>query len=161
MSLDARTFGFPQSLDALSRPGQWWLVLLMAIGAGSAGTAGGLKVTNLIVLGRGFRQSLREAVPGKMFGIACTWLGCYVLIAVACWILLLQFEPQIPADRLAFLSVSAVSNVGLATETVSIVGPGLYVLSVAMLLGRLAPIAMLWWMARSAGGSEGTELLAA
>jgi trk system potassium uptake protein TrkH len=158
LSLDTRTLGFPVPIDSLSRAGQMWLLLLMAIGAGSAGTAGGLKATNLITLGRGLRQSLRGIAAGRIFGIACIWLACYGVIAGVGWIALLQLEPQMPADRLAFLAVSAASNVGLSADTVSIVGPGLYVLGAAMLLGRLTPIAMLWWMARA---TPGTELLVA
>jgi trk system potassium uptake protein TrkH len=158
LSLDTRTLGFPVPIDSLSRAGQMWLVLLMAIGAGSAGTAGGLKTTNLIALGRGLRQSLHGNAAGRIFGIACIWLACYAGIAGMCWIALLQLEPQMPADRLVFLAVSAASNVGLSADTVSIVGPGLYVLGAAMLLGRLAPIALLWWMARA---TPGTELLVA
>jgi Trk-type K+ transport system membrane component len=46
-----------------------------------------------------------------------------------------------------FLAVSAASNVGLAHEPVSMAGPGLVILSAAMLLGRVLPIAILWWQA--------------
>jgi Trk-type K+ transport system membrane component len=154
LSLDTRTLGFPVPIDTLTRPGQWWLVLLMIVGAGSAGTAGGLKVTNLLEISGGIWRSLRGLNAGKTFGIAFTWLGSYSVIAAVCWMLLLHTEPQIPADRLAFLAVSAASNVGLSADTVSIVGPGLYVLGVAMLLGRLAPIAILWWMARATPEAE-------
>ena len=53
------------------------------------------------------------------------------------------------ADRLLFLSVSAASNVGLSQDPVSMTGPGLYTLSAVMLAGRVAPVLVLWWMART------------
>ena len=63
-------------------------------------------------------------------------------------------QPQMPADRLIFLTISAVSNVGLSHDPISIVGPGLFLLSLLMLAGRLAPLAVLWWMARSMRGED-------
>jgi Trk-type K+ transport system membrane component len=57
-------------------------------------------------------------------------------------------------DQLLFLAVSATSNVGLAHDPVSIVGPGLYTLCALMLAGCLAPVFVLWWMARTAHDAE-------
>jgi len=58
------------------------------------------------------------------------------------------------ADQLLFLAVSSTSNVGLAHDPVSIVGPGLYTLCALMLAGRLAPVFVLWWMARCTDDAE-------
>ena len=64
-------------------------------------------------------------------------------------VLLLSTDPDAPADRLLFLCVSATSNVGLSHDPVAIVGPGLYVICAMMLLGRVLPLLVLWWMATS------------
>jgi len=84
-------------------------------------------------------------------GITAAWTLAYLIIVGATFFLLTVCEPQVPADRLAFITVSAVSNVGLGHDRapISIVGPGLYVLCLAMLLGRLVPVAVLWWLAKT------------
>ncbi|MGE5611592.1 MAG: hypothetical protein ACM359_20245, partial [Bacillota bacterium] len=80
--------------------------------------------------------------------------GAYVLMVAAVMMLLLGAVPQLGADRLLYETVSALSNVGLSHGTIMIVGPGLDVLSGAMLLGRLAPLGILWWMAQTTDDAE-------
>jgi Trk-type K+ transport system membrane component len=92
---------------------------------------------------------LRGKAVGRSVALAATWLWVYVGMAVVVLILLLATVPQVPADRLLFEAISALSNVGLSHEVVMIVGPGLDILSAAMLLGRLAPLGILWWMAQT------------
>jgi hypothetical protein len=58
------------------------------------------------------------------------------------------------ADRLLFIAVSAASNCGLAHDRVGIVGSGMYVLSLTMLLGRILPIVILWWVVRHADETD-------
>ena len=48
---------------------------------------------------------------------------------------------------------SAVSNVGLSQYPVSIVGPGMFILAGAMFLGRVTPLAILWWTAHVTQGA--------
>ena len=62
----------------------------------------------------------------------------------------LTTDPQIPADRLLFETISAVSNVGLSFDIVNIVGKGLYTLTAAMFLGRVASLLVLWCKADTA-----------
>jgi hypothetical protein len=59
-------------------------------------------------------------------------------------------QPDLNADRLLLLAVSAASNAGLSHDRVAIVGPGLAALSATMLLGRLLPWGLLWWLAAAA-----------
>ena len=47
------------------------------------------------------------------------------------------------------------SNIGLSHEPVSIVGTGLHTLSALMLIGRLAPLLVLWWLAKTTEESIG------
>jgi trk system potassium uptake protein TrkH len=126
---------------------QWSLIVAMTIGAGSASTAGGLKVTSIAEIFRGAWRTLHGLPVTRSFGIALTWLGiCFGLIFV-CLVILLCTDPQIPSDRMFFETVSAVGNVGLSYDPVSMVGPGLYVMTVAMFLGRMLPLLILWWQA--------------
>ena len=69
-------------------------------------------------------------------------------------LLLLQFSPEAPADRLFFDAVSAASNVGLAHEPLTLGRGGSYVLAASMLAGRFAPLMVLWWMADTTKGAE-------
>jgi trk system potassium uptake protein TrkH len=153
-ALNSRTPGFPLHAELLvSRPLQWVIVLLMMIGAAPAGTGGGIKVTTVAMIGRGVGDALRGRA-GRAFGLAIVWVGIYLLIVLCAFLALVALQPQMPADRLFFLTISAMSNVGLSHDPVSITGPGLYVLSVTMLLGRFAPLGMLWWAARTTEGLE-------
>jgi Trk-type K+ transport system membrane component len=119
----------------------------MAVGASSAGTGGGIKITTLAVLFTGLLHTFRRRQPGRLFAVAATWVGIYCLIAFLCLIALLVTQPQLAPDRLLFMSISALSNVGLSKDPISLTGPGLYILSITMLLGRLIPLAILWWTA--------------
>jgi Trk-type K+ transport system membrane component len=154
-AVNSRTTGFGfQFAQAFPRGMQWILLLAMAIGGSPAGTAGGLKTTTLVELFRGVRKALTGHNPGRPFGIAAAWVGAYVLMVAAVMLLLLQTVPQLGADRLLYEAVSALSNVGLSHGTIMVVGPGLDVLSGAMLLGRLAPLGILWWMTQTTEDAE-------
>lgn len=144
-------FGFVQDYPRLVI---WGIALAMVIGASPAGTAGGIKCTTLLELFRGVRRALRGEAVGRIFGIAATWTGAYLLMTFLVFLLLLATVPQVAADRLLFESISALSNAGLSYEVIMIVKPGLDVLGGAMLLGRLAPLAILWWMALSTRDAE-------
>jgi trk system potassium uptake protein TrkH len=150
-SLDTRTFGLPLPFTTLfpALSMQWIALLLMAVGASPAGTGGGIKTTTLAVLFGGLRRTFRGERAGRLFAIAATWVGIYGLIAFLCLIALLITQPQLAPDRLLFLSVSALSNVGLSKDPIALSAAGLYVLSITMLLGRLMPLAILWWTAKT------------
>ncbi|MDB5331008.1 MAG: ktrB ntpJ [Phycisphaerales bacterium] len=156
-AVNARTAGFPFTpggggarvdfVNSFPRVAQWVLVLLMAVGASSAGTAGGIKTTTLYHLITGTHSALRGRPAGRVFGIAAVWTAAYLVIAIAGFLLLTVSDSQLPSDRLIFLTISALSNVGLANDPVSVVGPGLFLLAGLLLIGRLAPLAVLWWLA--------------
>ena len=46
------------------------------------------------------------------------------------------------------------ANVGLAHDRVGIVGNGMYVLTLTMLLGRILPIGVLWWVLKHADETD-------
>jgi Trk-type K+ transport system membrane component len=124
-------------------------MLLMLIGGTAGGLAGGIKLNTLVELFTGIGRSLRNELAGRLFALAAIWTLGYLLLTLVTLMLLTSFEPEAPADRLLFLAVSAVGNVGLSHDTLSSTGPSLYVLSSAMLLGRIAPLLLLWHTART------------
>jgi trk system potassium uptake protein TrkH len=148
LSLDARTAGFPlAAVGSLSRVAQWLLIGLMLIGAAPAGSGGGMKVTSLFHLWRGTRRALNREGGLRITGIAATWIAAYLAIVFLTLLGLLATLPDMPADRLVFLAASAVGNVGLSHDPLAVTGGGLWIMCLAMLIGRLAPLAVLGWAA--------------
>lgn len=154
-AINARTAGIPfESPAVFTVAGQWLLMALMLIGGASAGTASGLKTNTLWQLARGVRDVLRGRAVPRPFGIAAVWLGLFLLLLFIGVLLLATTDPQIASDRLLFLCCSALANVGLSHDPVSITGPGLIVLSLLMLAGRLGSLGILWWMAETTTGAD-------
>jgi trk system potassium uptake protein TrkH len=154
-SLNARSAGFPFEFATYwPRTVQWLTIILMFIGASSAGTGGGIKVNTLAVLSRSTINSLTGRPAGRATGIALTWIILYAAMLAITMMILLITEPQMPADRLLFLSFSAVGNVGLSHDPLTVSDSGLYVLCASMLAGRIAPVLILWWMATTTAAPE-------
>ena len=154
-AIDARTAGLPfDLLGFFSRPFQWLIVILMMIGASPAGTGGGLKATTLWHLFTGIRDILQGKPVPRVVGIAAVWMAAYLFFAGAGALLLSAVASQLSADQVGFLTISALSNVGLSHDPVSITGGGLFVLDLIMLVGRLSPLAILWWMAATTRDAE-------
>lgn len=150
LSLNARTAGFPFVFaDQFPRATQWAMMLLMAIGGASAGLAGGIKTTTLAAIAAGARNALLGRPVSRVLGVAVVWVAAYLGVVLLAMLTLLVTEPQIPADRMLFEVISAASNVGLSFGPVSLVGPGMYVLCLTMLLGRLLPLIILVQLART------------
>ena len=154
-AVNARGAGFPLDyIGGLPRTMPWVLILLMIIGGNPGGTAGGLKGTTLVELFRGVRAALKGRPVRRAFGVAAAWGAIYGGIALTGFLLLTWLTPDLTADRSLFLAVSAASNVGLSHDPIAVTGAGLYVLSAIMLVGRIAPLLVLWWMVRAAPESE-------
>ena len=124
-------------------------ILLMFVGGGSAGTAGGLKVTTFIVLFfvilaevRGDRDVIafdrridhrvvRQATTVALLGVAAVVGGTMLLTELT----------ELPLQDVMFETTSAFATVGLSTGiTPQIGGAGQLVLVFLMFLGRLGPI---------------------
>ncbi|MBP2334808.1 potassium uptake TrkH family protein [Saccharothrix coeruleofusca] len=124
---------------------------LMFVGGGSAGTAGGIKVTtfallafviaaevrgepNVHVLGRRLSSQVqRQALTVALLGVG--------LVASATLALLLI--TGLPLDAVLFEAVSAFGTVGLSTGITATIPPaGQLVLVVLMFIGRLGPITL-------------------
>jgi trk system potassium uptake protein len=147
--LASRTAGFLPGMATLPRVGQWVVVILMAIGATSGGTAGGIKSNTLAALFRAVRQIWRGNLPGRVAVVAAAALTGWALLTGACLLGLVATTDALPPDRLLIISVSAASNVGMSFDPITVTGPGLFIISGTMLLGRLLPLTMLWWLMRT------------
>jgi trk system potassium uptake protein TrkH len=147
LSLNSRSAGFPfQYASALPQATTFVLILSMIIGASPGGTGGGVKVTTLATISTGTRDLLKGKLPGRRFAAAILWLGMYLGLLAIATIALLMTDPEIHLDRTLFLAASALGNVGLSHNPIDASPNGMYVLCAAMLVGRVAPVLMLWYV---------------
>jgi Trk-type K+ transport system membrane component len=124
---------------------------LMFIGGGSAGTAGGIKVTTFMLLlfaivaevrgdttvdafGRQVPTAvLRQALAVALLGVAMVASATLALVAIS----------GLDLDRVLFEAVSAFGTVGLSTGITAALPPaGQYILITLMFVGRVGPISM-------------------
>ncbi|QWC86873.1 TrkH family potassium uptake protein [Nocardioidaceae bacterium] len=145
-----RTAGF-NSVDtgAMSDEALLGTIVLMFIGGGSAGTAGGIKVTTAAILVvavitevRGERDVtvFRRRVDDGTVRQAFTLFALASTVTIAASMLLMVFE-EVRALPLMFEAVSAFGTVGLSTGvTGGLDVRGELLLVVLMLLGRIGPI---------------------
>jgi trk system potassium uptake protein len=147
-----RTAGF-NSLDiAEMRQGTWLGTdILMFIGGGSAGTAGGIKVTTFAVLffviyaevrGEPAVNVFDRRVDARAQRQALTVALLSVGAVVASTLVLVELT-RIPMDEVLFEVVSAFATVGLSTGITADLPPfGQLLLVGLMFLGRLGPITL-------------------
>ena len=154
-AINSRTAGIPfDGAAVVPRSMRWAQMILMIIGAAPGGTGGGLKVTTIAVICGATRALLRRANPGRSAGIALCWLGMYLGIALIGLIMLLFVEPQLAPDQVLFMTISALSNVGLSHDQLPDMPRGAFVLAALMMAGRMVPLLVLWWMADSMNDAE-------
>ncbi|MEX5296306.1 potassium transporter TrkG [Kocuria sp. CPCC 205268] len=157
-SVIARTAGFNSIDIAAMHPVSWLgLDLLMLIGGGPAGTAGGLKITTFVVLGfiayteitggaavNVLGRRLSRSVQRQAITVVVLALGA---VTTATMVLMLMHE-DLGLDRILFEVISAFATVGLSTGITAALSPaGQGVLIVLMVLGRLGPITVATAMA--------------
>ncbi|TDD01714.1 TrkH family potassium uptake protein [Nonomuraea deserti] len=147
-----RTAGF-NSIDVAGMYPTSWLAtdLLMFIGGGSAGTAGGIKVTTFGMLAfviwaemRGEREvnighrrlpeaAQRQAVSISLISVALVTVSTYVLLALT---------PH-SLDQVLFEVVSAFGTVGMSTGITADATPaGQVLLVLLMFIGRTGPLTL-------------------
>nr|WP_298590419.1 potassium transporter TrkG [uncultured Kocuria sp.] len=154
----ARTAGFNTVDVSAMHPVSWLgLDLLMLIGGGPAGTAGGLKVTTFMVLGfiayteitggaavNVLGRRLSRSVQRQAITVVVLALGA---VTTATMVLMLLHE-DLGLDRILFEVISAFATVGLSTGITADLSPaGQGVLIALMFLGRLGPITVATAMA--------------
>jgi trk system potassium uptake protein TrkH len=149
-----RTAGFNTvSIAALGLPTLVALMAFMFVGGAAGGTAGGIKVNSLGVIGaflasrRNRMQQqvriFRHAIPGAqvhnaftvmLFGVATVFVATF----------LLTITEGLPLEALLFEAVSAFGTVGLSTGITGELSPaGRLVITVLMFVGRLGPLTLL------------------
>jgi potassium uptake TrkH family protein len=149
-SVTSRTTGFNTVPTGELQPETWAVTdVLMFIGGGSAGTAGGIKVTTFFLLGfviwseiRGEREVVvgRRRVSSATVRQALTvvLLGAGLVVFGTISLLMLTDEPL---DVVLFESVSAFATVGLSTGiTGDLPAAGQLILVILMFVGRVGTI---------------------
>ncbi|WP_311024661.1 potassium transporter TrkG [Nesterenkonia sp. CL21] len=149
-SVQTRTAGF-NSVDVGEMESATWLGMdvLMFIGGGPAGTAGGIKITTFAVLLFILIAELRGDTAVNIFGkrlsrsvhrqaISVVLLAIAFIIACTGALLLVS---GMPLDRVLFEAVSAFATVGLSTGiTDELPEFGQLILVLLMFIGRIGPI---------------------
>lgn len=151
-SVQTRTAGF-NSVDISAMYTETWfgMDILMFIGAGPAGTAGGIKITTFAVLLaivltelRGdaavniFGKRLSRAVHRQAITIALLAVGVVMASTV-----FMQLVTDIDLDRLFFEVISAFGTVGLSTGiTPTLPDAALYNLVALMIIGRIGTLTL-------------------
>jgi len=141
------------SVDTSQMSESSWLIsdVLMFIGAGSASTGGGIKVTTFALLGfvilaelrgepdvsagrrRVPEQLQRQALTIALLSVASVALGTFALMTVT----------PFKLDRVLFEAISAFGTVGLSTGITADVGTvGHLILTLLMFVGRLGPVTL-------------------
>ncbi len=150
LSVTARTAGF-NTVDYgdVTDASLFLTNILMFIGGGSAGTAGGIKVGTVAVLVAAVLAEARGDADADVFGRrigsdtirqALAVIGLYLAVVGTATILLLHLSGERMADVL-FEVISATATVGLSTGITPDLPPGGdWVLIVCMFLGRLGPV---------------------
>lgn len=126
--------------------------ILMVIGAGSGGTAGGVKVTTAAVLvaailaeirGRETVSIFRRRIPPASIRQALAVLSFAVILVVGAVTALLFLAPGFTTDQIAFEVSSAFATVGLSTGiTGDLPRTAQLVLIVLMYAGRIGPVVL-------------------
>lgn len=148
LAIDSRSLGSGiVPVTTGGRATQWITAILMIVGAGPASVAGGLSVLPIVVVLRSAWTALRGGVADRLLGVAVVWIVLFFAGLIVLVLGLASTQPQLPGDRMFFLAVSALCNVGLSHDPVSMSREGVYLLSGGMIWGRVLPLLMLCWMA--------------
>ena len=151
-SVITRTAGFNSIDIAQMHPVSWLgMDILMFIGGGPAGTAGGLKITTFAVLFFILTTELRGGTAVNIFGkrlsravhrqaITVVLLAIALVVASTMFLMLITDFGQ---ERILFEVVSAFATVGLSTGITAAMPPaGQVVLILLMFIGRLGPVTL-------------------
>lgn len=154
-SVTVRTAGF-NSLDlaALATPTLLFTMVLMAIGASPLSTGGGIKTSAVAVVFHMLRAMLRNreqvdvfgrALPRGIVNAAVSVVALYFVAVVVFTTALMATQTGLEFLDVLFETISALSTVGLSRGvTARVDDTGRVILCLAMLLGRVGPIALLW-----------------
>ena len=152
-SVTARTAGFNAiDIGAMSDQSLMLTSILMFIGGGSAGTAGGVKVGTVVIILLIVWSEIRGKPDVEAFGRrigehnqrrAISVVVLAAVLVLGGGYLLVALSPHIPPRDAMFEAVSAFATVGLSTGvTAKFTEPGKYLLIFLMFVGRVGPITL-------------------
>lgn len=161
-SVMSRTAGFNTvDVGALRAPTLLVIIVLMLIGASPVSTGGGIKTVAVAVIFASLRsmfrsrpqvEMFRRSIPTASVNLAFSTAAVYLMLMVFFSALLSITDPDIYGDKtylaVLFESVSALCTVGFSVGITSkFSDAGKYILSLAMLFGRLGPLLLLLGLA--------------
>jgi len=152
-SVSPRTAGFTAvDIAGLRQASIFFTMLLMFVGGASGSTAGGVKVNTIGVLSvtaislvqgksrvSAFGRQLTSQTVFRALTLFLVYLSVVSLVA-----LLLSLVEHFSFDSILFETFSALGTVGLTTGITPILTiPGKLILTIAMFVGRLGPLALM------------------
>lgn len=151
-SITARTAGFSTvPISQLSLPTLFLLMILMFIGGAPGSTAGGVKVTAVVLAALGARALwsgknrviiFKKEIASEIVQRALVSILILLFVLAVFILLLLYFEDK-SFEYLLFEAFSAFGTVGLTTGiTPSLTLPGKIIFICLMFIGRLAPLTL-------------------
>ncbi|MBI5723867.1 MAG: hypothetical protein HZA50_07915 [Planctomycetes bacterium] len=164
-SVSARTAGF-NTIDcsALSNGSKLWMCFLMVIGACPAGTGGGIKTVTFAILmlmiwsalrGRNEVEAYKRAIPQDAIRHATVLGLVYLLTAGIVTMVMCTIMSKDSLIDVLFESCSALGTVGLSTGiSMRLEMAGEFVLTAAMFLGRIGPMALVLAIAGQAAKAK-------
>ena len=157
LSVMPRTAGF-NTVDtaALTDSSTLLTLLLMFIGGGTGSTAGGVKVSTVLILLAATRAVLRQRAEPVLFGRQLTHDTVYRAFAIlsvaggtlllATW--LLMFTQRLPFIDVLFEAVSAFGTVGVSRGiTAQLNVTGQLIIMALMFIGRVGPLTLAYTLA--------------
>ena len=153
-----RTAGFNSLNTAdLTLSSQFVTMLLMFIGGGTGGTAGGIKVTTFVIIilavwtlirGREEVNIMERRIPRELVYRAFS-ITLYSTAVVFIILFILTITENAPLNVLLFEVISAFGTVGMSlglTPELSIVGK--VVITILMFIGRVGPLTLAFALAK-------------
>jgi trk system potassium uptake protein len=154
-----RTAGFNSlNMPDLTQSTQLITMLLMFIGGGSGGTAGGIKVTTFVILilavwtlirGRNEVNVFGKRLPNDIIFRAFS-ITLYSTALIAVFLFILTITEEAPLSIILFEVISAFGTVGMSLGLTTELSPiGKILISLLMFMGRVGPLTIAFALARA------------
>ncbi|UII54444.1 TrkH family potassium uptake protein [Cytobacillus spongiae] len=157
-AVSPRTAGFNTlDISSLNESTIFFIIILMFIGAGSASTGGGIKLTTFMVIclatvtyfkGREDIKLFRKTIPASYIARVMA-ISMTSIVAVVAAVLILNITEDLPFLTLLFEVVSAFGTVGLSmgiTSSLSVFAKLIIIL--VMYVGKLGPLTLVYLLAK-------------